>query len=163
MTFPDPSVKRLQERVFACYQQAELFYERAFPRPQISWQLRGRAAGKAFLQRNELRFNPKLYRANQEPFLGEVVPHEVAHLLVYQLYGAGTKPHGKEWRTVMVQLFCLAPKVTHSFDLAPLNETTVLYRCGCGEHPLSLRRHNKIVRGEASYRCRQCLQPLVQA
>ncbi|HCP30527.1 MAG TPA: SprT family protein, partial [Pseudomonas sp.] len=47
----------LIQRVETCYQQAERFFDRAFPRPQISFKLRGQKAGVAHLHENKLRFN----------------------------------------------------------------------------------------------------------
>lgn len=104
----------LHQRVDACFVQAEARLGRSFPRPQIHCNMRGRAAGSARLQTWELRFNPALYEANQQAFLAEVVPHEVAHLLVYALWGEGrgksrAPPHGRQWQSVMRELFALAP------------------------------------------------------
>ena len=119
----------LHQRVDACFVQAEARLGRSFPRPQIHCNMRGRAAGSARLQTWELRFNPALYEANQQAFLAEVVPHEVAHLLVYALWGEGrgksrVLPHGRQWQSVMRELFALAPNTTHSFDLAVLAQRT---------------------------------------
>ncbi len=86
----DPAlIETLLARVEACFVQAETRLGRTFPRPQVHCNMRGRAAGSARLQTWELRFNPALYQANQQAFLREVVPHEVAHLLVYALWGEG--------------------------------------------------------------------------
>ena len=59
----------LHARVEACYQLAEDFFKRSFPRPEVSFKLRGQKAGVAHLQENLLRFNPKLYTENREHFL----------------------------------------------------------------------------------------------
>ena len=59
----------LHARVEACYQLAEDFFKRSFPRPEVSFKLRGQKAGVAHLQENLLRFNPKLYAENREHFL----------------------------------------------------------------------------------------------
>ncbi|BBS18055.1 SprT family zinc-dependent metalloprotease [Aeromonas caviae] len=163
----DPAlIETLLARVDACFVQAETRLGRTFPRPQVHCNMRGRAAGSARLQTWELRFNPALYQANQQAFLREVVPHEVAHLLVYALWGEGrgksrVLPHGRQWQSVMRELFGLEPSTTHSFDLGVLAQRTFVYACACQQHPLSVRRHNKVMRGEARYHCRRCRQPLV--
>lgn len=162
---PAQLVALLQQRVEACFVQAEARLGRTFPRPRIYCNMRGRAAGSARLQTWELRFNHALYQANQQAFLDEVVPHEVAHLLVHALWGEGrgksrVLPHGRQWQSVMREVFGLEPRTTHSFDLAVLAQRTVPYRCHCQQHQLSIRRHNKVVRGEARYHCRRCKQPL---
>lgn len=157
----------LTERVHLCFSQAEQKLGRAFPRPQIHCNMRGRAAGAARLQTWELRFNPALFAANYQAFLDEVVPHEVAHLLVHALWGAGrgkarVLPHGRQWQSVMREVFNLEPSTTHSFDLAVLAQPSVTYACACQQHQLSIRRHNKVARGEANYHCRRCKQVLTR-
>ncbi|MBV7596477.1 SprT protein [Aeromonas encheleia] len=157
---------QLSARVEACFVQAEARLGRSFPRPRIHLNMRGRAAGSARLQTWELRFNPALYQANTAAFLTEVVPHEVSHLLVHALWGEGrgksrVLPHGRQWQSVMREVFNLEPRTTHSFDLAVLGQRTHAYACDCQQHRLSVRRHNKVLRGEASYHCRRCRQPLV--
>ena len=72
--------EQLNARVEACYQQAEAFFQRRFPRPEVSFRLRGQKAGVAHLDENLLRFNPQLYRENHDHFLQQTVAHEVAHL-----------------------------------------------------------------------------------
>lgn len=163
----DPALhEQLLARVDACFAQAEARLGRPFPRPRIHLNMRGRAAGSARLQTWELRFNPALCQANQQAFMDEVVPHEVAHLLVHALWGEGrgrsrVLPHGRQWQSVMREVFGLEPRTTHSFDLAVLAQRTFAYACDCQQHRLSVRRHNKVLRGEARYHCRRCRQPLV--
>ena len=41
----------LHARVEACYQLAEDFFKRSFPRPEVSFKLRGQKAGVAHLPR----------------------------------------------------------------------------------------------------------------
>ncbi|KXO13969.1 Protein sprT [Moritella sp. JT01] len=147
-------------KIATCYQQAEQHLNRTFPRPQIHFNQRGKAAGSARLQINELRFNPILLQENQQHFIANTVPHEVAHLLVYQIYGR-TKPHGEEWRQVMNQIFDLAAKTTHQYDVSRVKGKTFTYACHCTEHLLTIRRHNKIVRDNIKYICRYCKQSLI--
>ncbi len=147
------------DKITACYQQAEQRLNRTFPRPIINFNQRGKAAGSARLQTNELRFNAILLQENQQHFITHTVPHEVAHLLTYQLYGR-TKPHGKEWQQIMNQIFELAAKTTHQYDTASVKGKTFTYTCDCTEHQLTIRRHNKIVRDNIKYICRLCKKSL---
>ncbi|WP_115717280.1 SprT family zinc-dependent metalloprotease [Gallaecimonas mangrovi] len=142
----------LDQAVEACFVEAERQFGQAFPRPAITLDLRGRSAGQAHMGKKQLRFNRTLYKANQAAFLAEVVPHEVAHWLAWQLYGGRIQPHGKEWQQLMQNLFGLHPKRTHDFDI---QEKTFTYHCHCRQHQLTIRRHNKVLRGE-KYLCRYC-------
>jgi len=146
-------------KITTCYQQAELRLKRTFPRPIIKFNQRGKAAGSARLQTNELRFNAILLQENQQHFITHTVPHEVAHLLTYQLYGR-TKPHGKEWQQIMNQIFALTAKTTHQYDVSNVKGKTFTYTCHCTEHQLTIRRHNKIIRDNIKYICRLCKQSL---
>jgi SprT protein len=147
-------------KIEACYQHAELRLNRTFPRPNINFKQRGKAAGSARLQINELRFNPILLQENQQHFITHTVPHEVAHLVVYQIYGR-TKPHGKEWQHIMNQIFDLTAKTTHQYDVSTVKGKTFTYACQCTDHQLTIRRHNKIIRDNVKYICRLCKQSLI--
>lgn len=140
-------------------QQAEQALQQSWPRPRLSYNQRGKAAGTAHLQRWEIRLNPVLLVENQALFLHEVIAHELAHLLVFARHGR-VAPHGKAWQAMMRQVFGLAPRVTHQLDISSLQGPLFAYQCACQRHQLSLRRHNKVQRGQSRYLCRHCGQPL---
>jgi len=51
---------------------------------------------------------------------------------------------------------------THQFEITSVRSNTFPYRCRCQQHQLTVRRHNRVVRGESEYRCVHCgtlLQP----
>ncbi|WP_416886485.1 SprT family zinc-dependent metalloprotease [Marinospirillum sp.] len=143
------------------YQLAETYYLRAFPRPEVTLNLRGRSAGVAEGHLNRLRFNQQLLLENRQDFIRQVVPHEVAHLLSWQLYGRRIQPHGHEWRSVMEGVFKQPAHRTHTFDVRQAARQEFIYHCACAdrEHHLTVRRHNKIRRGQG-YLCRLCGGPL---
>lgn len=155
MRFADPLHQQVAQQVEHCYQVAESKLGKHFPRPEVGFMLRGKSAGTAHLQLNKLRFNPKLLNDNQQAFLDDVVPHEICHLLAFQLYDR-VKPHGREWQYLMQHLYGRVPRTTHSFDTRSVEGKTFEYFCQCGPINLSIRRHNKVVRGETQYRCRKC-------
>ncbi|OAN19431.1 SprT family protein [Photobacterium jeanii] len=154
----------LQAQVIAkvehCIQQANHTLNKRFTVPTIRFNQRGKIAGSARLQSWEVRFNPVLLAENPQAFLDEVVAHEVAHLVTFKLFGK-VRPHGKEWQTIMVRVFGVPARTTHSFDIGSVQGKTFTYQCQCSQHQLTIRRHNKVVRGQAQYHCRQCRQPLI--
>ncbi|MDP2561202.1 SprT family zinc-dependent metalloprotease [Psychrobium sp. 1_MG-2023] len=150
--------QQLSTRVEQCYQLVERKLGRKFPRPQVLTNQRGRIAGCALLQKNTLRFHPLIYQQNQAHFLEHVVAHEIAHLVVWQCYGK-TPPHGKHWQWVMNDIFNLPALRTHQYNTDNIGIRTVRYRCLCAEIPLSMNRHNKVIKG-AVYCCKRCKSPL---
>ncbi|WP_416305085.1 SprT family zinc-dependent metalloprotease [Neptunicella sp. SCSIO 80796] len=154
--------QHLQQRVIRqveqCYLHAEQQLQQSFPRPLVRFNQRGKIAGSARLQTNELRFNPVLLADNSDQFIDHVVPHEICHLLVHQLYGK-VRPHGSEWQKLMTDLYQLPAKTRHSMDVSKVQGKVFDYRCGCQSHQLSIRRHNKVKAG-VTYQCRRCGQLL---
>ncbi|WP_312273183.1 SprT family zinc-dependent metalloprotease [Pseudescherichia sp.] len=139
---------------------ANRYLERHYPEPTLVYQQRGAAAGTAWLASYEIRLNPVLLLENQQAFIDEVVPHELAHLLVWKHFGR-VAPHGKEWKWMMESVLGVPARRTHQFELASVQRNTWPYRCACQQHQLTVRRHNRILRGEAVYRCVHCGEPLV--
>ena len=140
--------------------QANLALKRNYAEPTLIYQQRGTAAGTAWLEQNEIRLNPVLLLENQQAFIDEVVPHELAHLLVWKYFGR-VPPHGKEWQWMMESVLGVAARRTHQFELASVRTRTFPYRCQCQQHQLTVRRHNRVLRGEATYRCVRCGDVLV--
>lgn len=131
------------------------------PAPKVWFDLRGASAGQAHLGRGGLRFNPVLLSDNRCAFFEDVIPHEMAHWLVFHLAnGPHLKPHGREWQRVMRDLFGLAPRVTHRFDIKRSQSRPYHYRCRCQTHYFTARRHALVLKGR-HYRCRDCDQRLV--
>lgn len=124
--------------------------------PALLFNQRGKIAGSARLRDNVIKLNAALYLYNQTYFLNQVIAHELAHILVYQLYGTRVKPHGIEWQQIMISVFNLHADVTHQLDTSVLGYKTYPYSCNCQIVELSQTRHNKVQRHTQQYKCRKC-------
>jgi len=131
-------------------------------RPSITLNQRGSIAGAAVLQKNHIKLQAKLFEQNQTTFTQEVIPHELAHLVVFQHYGK-VKPHGMQWQYVMKNVFGIEPKVRHSLDVRAAGVKMFDYECACDTVQLSAIRHNRVLRGEQRYYCKRCKQALVES
>ncbi|WP_367671314.1 SprT family zinc-dependent metalloprotease [Serratia symbiotica] len=154
---------KLQQAVMRCLREklqlARQHFSAEFPEPKIIYQQRGTSAGTAWLLAWEIRLHPVLLMENQQAFIDEVIPHELAHLLAFRQFGR-VAPHGREWRWMMESVLQVPAKRTHQFEIASVQRKTFPYHCGCQQHQLTVRRHNRVLRGESEYRCCQCGEKL---
>lgn len=123
-----------------------------YKEPKIIYKPKGSIAGSAFLTRWEIQLNSIMLLDNGTQFIEEVVPHELAHLIVFKKFGK-VKPHGKEWQYIMSEILEKSPVTTHRFSI---QRNTYLYYCNCQQHHLTSIRHNKIQKNKTSYLCRKC-------
>lgn len=159
-------VERLTARYIAT---AESLFGRRFESIEVTFDLKGRAAGMYRVQNGQrrIRYNPWLFAKYYDDNLSVTVPHEVAHYITDMLHGpARPRPHGREWRALMLAFGADASR-TCRYDLAgiPLrNSVGHRYACACDTpHMLGARRHQRIKRGEYRYFCRRCRQSLQPA
>lgn len=152
------SIQQIQAQVSHCMKKAMLFFGKHFDHPTSNFKQKGKAAGTAHLHKNELRFNYFMYQQDESLFIETVVPHEVAHIIVYQIYGNKVRPHGKEWQAVMKKIYHLEPNRTHNFD-TPLPKQSYTYQCQCQQHVFTIRRHNSAQKG-TQYICKLCRSSL---
>lgn len=145
---------QVQRQLKRDLEQANRYFNKTFTPPSVSYAVRGVKAGVAYLERNEVRFNPVLLEENQQEFIRQVVPHELAHILVYQHFGR-VQSHGKEWRMMMETVLGVPADIYHCFNTRSVQQQFT-YRCACQTHQLSIRRHNAVMRNKRSYICRLC-------
>lgn len=165
------------EELDRCLTLAETYFQRRFELGAVSFCLRGRSAGQ-FRTRpvknsgfravranlSEIRFNAVMLEKYGDRFIAETVGHEVAHFIVFELYGRSVRPHGKEWQAVMMDVLQQNPEVTHQYETKPARRLKrYAYVCGCPElvHELTSIRHNKVMSKKARYLCRKCHDPIV--
>ncbi|WP_340615476.1 SprT family zinc-dependent metalloprotease [Xenorhabdus entomophaga] len=154
----------LQQAVMRTMRQklalASDFLQNSFPEPNVTYRQRGTIAGSARLQDWEIRLNPVLLIENQQAFIDQVIPHELAHLLVYHQFGK-VAPHGKEWRFFMETVLKVPANRTHQFSVNSVRSKMFTYICHCQQHELTIRQHNKVLKGKSCYVCRQCGEKLI--
>ena len=131
-------------------------------KPLVSYDLRGRAAGQAIWPANRMRLNRALLEGNLPAFLENVIPHELCHLWHRQLVGIADRPHGRFWQDLMRRMGA-EPSRCHDFKVEEIRrpQRQFQYQCQCSTHLLGARRHNRVLRGEATYQCRRCQSRLV--
>lgn len=156
-----PPDMRLQVRkaVAQCYAVAQRVHARQFSLPDVAFDLRGTTAGRAYLQRKVLRFNAVLLQENFDSFIDNVVPHEVAHLLAWELHGPRIAAHGRQWKAVMRSIGA-DPSRTHSYDVRNSAVGGIhMWACHCRTLQLGARQHVKALAGRF---CGKCGARLVQ-
>lgn len=90
----------------------------------------------------------------------ETVVHEVCHIVARHRHGRSIKPHGREWKNLMIQCG-VEPRVCHDVD--PRNAShgvsavqMVNVWCDCDMRSISPQRADQILRGDISLSCREC-------
>ena len=129
--------------------------------PSVSFDLRGQSAGQASYRTNRIRLNRQLLEKYTTEFVVQTVPHEFAHLVAHKKFGRRIKPHGHEWRSVMIALGA-KPSRTHNFAVSPTRKLRrYMFQCNCHDkkHELTSIRYNRIRRGVIYY-CPACKRPL---
>lgn len=111
-------MRRLRENLA----QANLKLDRHYPEPKLVYTQRGTSAGTAWLESYEIRLNPVLLLENIDTFIAEVVPHELAHLLVWKHFGRKA-PHGKEWKWMMESVLGVPADVLINLRCNPYGAT----------------------------------------
>jgi len=137
--------------------KAEQVFGRSFTTPPVTFNLKGRTAGiyrwnpvNGFCS---IRLNNILLKENEDVFIEQTVPHELAHHITRVLYGR-VSPHGREWKSVMIRLG-VSPTRCHDYDVTNSQVrrgTRYVYSCDkCGkEHNITAYKHSRASR----YRCK---------
>ncbi len=125
--------------------------------PSITFYEKGRAAGRAYYKENKVAFNKVLFAENKDSFIERTIPHELAHLVSYSVYGPKRGGgHGKAWKHVMGNVFGCDNSRCHEYDMSNAYKGGgVAYICDCGPTTLSTIRHNRVLKG-TTYWCGKC-------
>ena len=170
----------VEAKLRACIKAAEdHFIGQTFAFPKVLYTKRGVTAGTATLSTWTVNFNSVLLMENLEDFINRTVPHEMAHLIDYQInpenfergnlrytrrgVSRGKRSvHGPSWKRIMM-LFGAPTSAYHSYDVSNAKvkkrgQTKFEYVCKtCGEKMhLGAKRHAKMASGMAKYWIRGC-------
>jgi SprT protein len=157
--------QQILDRVEECFQTAEKFYGKAFPRARgYEWKRNGVCGGWYQHGSRTFMFQLDLAEANPETYLNVIVPHEVAHCIQRTVYGLNCTPHGKEWKYVMQRVFGLRPDRCHSMDTSVTKTRQVRrwkWYCSCRDHDMTTNRHNQMNEsihrnGNSGRKCLKC-------
>lgn len=105
--------ERATRKVWQVLEDLNEEYNADFDFPKIEWTVIGTTAGRAWLNQWRIQLNEQLCKENVEDFINSTVPHEVAHLVAYKVFG--DDGHGKGWKSVMRALG-LDPERCHDYD-----------------------------------------------
>ncbi len=157
---------------------ASKYYGRKFRMPKIEFTKRGMTAGVACCTTNTVNYNPVLLMENVEDFIARTVPHEVAHLIDYQvnphnhrtrlittrsgcIRRAKRNVHGRDFQFIMTHVLgCDDATRCHTYDVSSVMRNKKRHEwkcddCGATMH-LGPKRHKNMRFNRRSYRPRGC-------
>jgi SprT protein len=138
---------------------AEELFGQTIRRPAYHFDIRGTTGGQACLRANKMRFNMHIAHTHFDKYMASTVPHEVAHMVEFALYG--TSGHARVWKNIMRRFGC-NPSRCHSYDQLKTasGKDRPKVKCGCGEREIGPIKYKRLVSGESSYICGKCRLPV---
>lgn len=158
-TLSPSDITEISDCINHYYEKAILIYKsyQTQPKPTFSFNLSGTVAGYAYFHKNHIKINPELFVRNKAKFLYDTIPHELAHLVAYNVYR--DNGHGSGWQRVMINLGC-EPNRCHSYDVSAVKRNYTVrrfvYSCGCREHYITAQKHNKLQKNSRQFICSSC-------
>lgn len=123
--------KKVEDMARGCFEIAMKHYGIPMDYPEIRYDIKSWTGGLAYRDRNLIRLNLILLIENEKHYIENVVPHEVAHMIVNECFKAGKfklaegkkrhMPHGKEWKEVM-SVLKVAADVKHHYDCSSIEK-----------------------------------------
>lgn len=157
---------RVQAKIAEGIALAEAAYNITVRPPRVVYNKRGTTAGTANYREWVINLNPVLLMENIDTFIDRTVPHELAHLVVYQVYPEAYQTelvrtrtgykrtkrdvHGSYWQEVMRKIGANDNRRCHSYDTTnskvKKTVTKYEYRCtGCQQSMMvSAKRHSQL-------------------
>jgi len=167
--FIEKTIHKNIENALKVFKEKNYYDISEFEFPTITFNLKGKTAGKAYLKNNNIRLNSELLFEHNNEYFKEMTLdtplHELAHLIVYFLIKKKIfdknlyKPHGHYWLHVMKLLEAPNLSVTHSMNNELIDKKKnlrILFSCSCGyKHWISKHKYTKIKNGR-EYICTIC-------
>ena len=158
----------LSEQISDCIDLYVAKAKEAWPNKLKDWNkpfwcfnLQGTTAGTAYYHANKIHLNHGLFIRNKEDFFSHTIPHEIAHLVSYRVFGKVGMGHGAEWKFVM-RVFGVEANRLHTYDVSETKMkrtiTRHLYTCGCSSfvHELTPKQHQKETKKKHTFSCKKC-------
>lgn len=149
-----------QERIERAFIKAEQVYGRPFSRAKVTFDIKwgtSKAGIAQILPIRQIKINRQLLTQNPTHILDVTCPHEVAHLVAFDLYGREGWGHGPRWKSVMSNIG-LAPKRCHQL-VTKVCLTKPVYECErCKEQFVASKKvHAKITMKQLMFKpCKKC-------
>jgi SprT protein len=144
----------IREQVYAKLQECADKLNYTDDLPVVVFDLKGRTAGQAILNRNKIRLNVELLHTHVDRMLNQTLPHEFAHIVAYKEHG--DNGHGYYWKWTMIRLG-LVPDRTHDMPVTAARHTKkYTYYCKCGPQQIGSTRHKRVLQGKSRYGCKVC-------
>lgn len=151
-------LNRVEDKIVETFLLAQKQFGKVFELPQLSFELNSsRVAGQALLRGWKIKINPEFLEQYPDQVISRTVPHEVAHLVAFNVYPHAKQSHGPEWKSVAVKLGT-EPTRCHSMHLPEKQPHT--YICSCQKFHVSNLIHRKIQNGQRRF-CLKCKKDLV--
>lgn len=152
--------EQVAAQIEAAFVKAEQVYGRKFDRCKVSLDIKSGSskAGEArVLPFRQIRINRGLLNQNPSHVLGVTCPHEVAHIVAFDLYGKEGWGHGPRWKSVMTSIG-LKPDRCHTLVTRSITNKPVYECSGCKKQSiLSRATHHKVeFKGTILRKCRHC-------
>jgi len=127
-----PELKaKVEQKTKECFAAAAKHFKTEFPDLEIRYDIKNWTGGIAYRGRNLVRYNLILLVENEKHFIENIVPHEVAHIVVNKTarLEPGDKrkrimPHGKEWKFVMTEIFKVPANPKHTYDCSSIEKNS---------------------------------------
>lgn len=85
---------------------------KSFEMPVLRFDGRIKVLAYSYHELNLIRVSRAWWPNNIELYKSDIIPHELAHQIVFNLYGEVDDPHGFIWQTVMLD-FGINPLITY--------------------------------------------------